>query len=181
MKNNKIILRNNIIDFLSSLIPYYELISFTYGNKNYSDKILNLIEEKEKYFDFNLYKENSTYLNEEYYKNFDKLGRDIKRTIIIEDIDNNLGNKNDNSILIKSFIKNERDLILKNLSILLIKIAKEENDDVRKSIKMYQKEIKTKLTWNKVKNNWFLYIKIKKVKRKNINIKKINLKNKKFK
>ena len=145
-KNNKIILRNNIIDFLSSLIPYYELISFTYGNKNYSDKILNLIEEKEKYFDFNLYKENSTYLNEEYYKNFDKLGRDIKRTIIIEDIDNNLGNKNDNSILIKSFIKNERDLILKNLSILLIKIAKEENDDVRKSIKMYQKEIKTKLT-----------------------------------
>jgi hypothetical protein len=35
---------------------------------------------------------------------------------------------------------------------------------------MYQKEIKTKLTWNKVKNNWFLYIKIKYVKRKNINI-----------
>ena len=145
-KNNKIILRNNIIDFLSSLIPYYELISFTYGNKNYSDKILNLIEEKEKYFEFNLYKENSTYLNEEFYKDFDKLGRNIKRTIIIEDIDNNLGKKNDNSILIKSFIKNESDLILKNLSNLLIKIAKEENDDVRKSIKMYQKEIKTKLT-----------------------------------
>jgi hypothetical protein len=29
---------------------------------------------------------------------------------------------------------------------------------------MYQKEIKTKLTWNKMKNNWFLYIKIKKLK-----------------
>ena len=147
LKNSNTILKRKYLnEFLLSLIPYYELISFTYNDKSHSEKIINLIDEKERIFDFNLYKENSTYLNEEYYKDFDKLGRDIKRTIIIEDIDNNLGNKNDNSILIKSFIKNERDLILKNLSILLIKIAKEENDDVRKSIKMYQKEIKTKLT-----------------------------------
>ncbi len=146
--SNKIIIRNYLNEFLSSLIPYYELISFTYGNKKYSDNIINVIEEKEIYFEFNLYKENCTYLNEEYYKDFNKLGRDIKRTIIIEDIDNNFENQNDNTILIKSFVNNENDYILKNLCSILIEIAKDECDDIRKSLKMYQNEIKKQLLGN---------------------------------
>ena len=146
--SNKIIIRNYLNEFLSSLIPYYELISFTYGNKKYSDNIINVIEEKEIYFEYNLYKENCTYLNEEYYKDFNKLGRDIKRTIIIEDIDNNFGNKNDNTILIKSFNKNKNDFILKNLALILIQIAKDECDDIRKSLKMYKNEIKNQLLGN---------------------------------
>jgi hypothetical protein len=143
--SNKIIIRNYLNEFLSSLIPYYELISFTYGNKKYSDNIINVIEEKDIYFEFNLYKENCTYLNEEYYKDFNKLGRDIKRTIIIEDIDNSFGDKNDNTILIKPFVTNENDFILKNLSLILIQIAKDECDDIRKSLKMYKNEIKNQL------------------------------------
>ena len=146
--SNKIIIRNYLNEFLSSLIPYYELISFTYGNKKHSDNIINVIEEKEIYFEFNLYKENCTYLNEEYYKDFNKLGRDIKRTIIIEDIDNNFENQNDNTILIKSFVNNENDYILKNLCSILIEIAKDECDDIRKSLKMYQNEIKKQLLGN---------------------------------
>ena len=96
-----------------------------------------------------IYKENWTYLNEEYYKDFNKLGRNIKRTIIVEDINNSFGKHNDNTILIKSFIKNEEDEdedeVLKNLSKILIIIAKNENDDVRKSLKMIQGDIKEKL------------------------------------
>ena len=145
--SNTILKRKYLNEFFSSLIPYYELISFTYNDKSHSEKILHLIEEKERIFDFNLYKENSTYLNEEYYKDFNKLGRNIKRTIIIEDINNSFGKHNDNTILIKSFNKNEEDEdeVLKNLSNILIIIAKNENDDVRKSLKMIQGEIKEKL------------------------------------
>ena len=145
--SNMIFKRKDLNEFLTSLIPYYELISFTYNDKNHSEKILNLIEEKERFFDYNLYKENSTYLNEEYYKDFNKLGRNIKNTIIIEDINNSFGKHNDNTILIKSFNKNENDEedILKNLSKILIIIAKYESDDIRKSLKMIQGDIKEKL------------------------------------
>ena len=150
LKNSNTILKRKYLnEFLLSLIPYYELISFTYNDKSHSEKIINLIDEKERIFDFNLYKENSTYLNEEYYKDFNKLGRNIKRTIIVEDINNSFGKHNDNTILIKSFIKNEEDEdedeVLKNLSKILIIIAKNENDDVRKSLKMIQGDIKEKL------------------------------------
>ena len=152
-KSNKIILRNGLIDFIKTINPFYELISFTYGNQKYSEQIVNLIESKEKYFDYCLFKENASYLNENYYKDFNKLGRDIRRTIIIDDKDNNLGkNENDNTILIESFneenYKNPKDYILNNLSKILISIIKEENDDVRKFLRMMKKEIEAKVSEN---------------------------------
>ena len=152
-KTNRIILRNGLIDFIKTIKPFYELISFTYGNQKYSDQIINLIERKEKYFDYCLYKENASYLNENYYKDFNKLGRDIRKTIIIDDQDNNLGkNENDNTILIKSFneesYKNPKDYILNNLSTILISVAKKENDDVRKFLRMIKKEIDVKVSGN---------------------------------
>ena len=151
-KTNKIILRNGLIDFIKT-IPFYELISFTYGNQKYSDQIVNLIERKEKYFDYCLFKENASYLNENYYKDFNKLGRDIRKTIIIDEQDNNLGkNENDNTILIQSFneenYKNPKDYILNNLSSILISVVKEENDDVRKFLRMMKKEIEVKVSGN---------------------------------
>ena len=152
-KTNKIILRNGLIDFIKTIRPFYELISFTYGNQKYSDQIVNLIERKEKYFDYCLFKENASYLNENYYKDFNKLGRDIRKTIIIDEQDNNLGkNENDNTILIQSFneenYKNPKDYILNNLSSILISVVKEENDDVRKFLRMMKKEIEVKVSGN---------------------------------
>ncbi len=144
--SNKIIIRNGLKDFLFSLIPYYELISYTNGDENYSNKIISIIDEKEHFFKYNLHKGNSTFLNEKYYKDFNKLGRNIKKCIIIEDINNNLGRHNDNTILIKSFIKNEKDNILKKLSNILINIVKDDSDDVRKNLKMLQKEIKDEVS-----------------------------------
>jgi TFIIF-interacting CTD phosphatase-like protein len=148
-KTNNIFIRNFLIDFINIINPYYEIISFTNGNENYSEQIINLIETKDKYFDYCLHKDNATYLNEEYFKDINKLGRNIKKTIIIDEVNNNLGINNDNTIYIKPFILNNQndiinknnDCILKNLSNVLIDIAKEEPDDVRKYLRMNKREI----------------------------------------
>ena len=146
-KSNNIYLRNGLIDFLNSVNEYYEVISFTKGNENYSNQIINLIESNEKYFDYCLHKDNATYLNEEYYKDINKIGRNVKKTIIIDDKNNNLGIEDENTIFIKSFIinendnENENDNVLNNLSSILISIAKEQPHDIRKSLRMYKKKL----------------------------------------
>ena len=146
-KSSNIFLRNGLINFLNYVNQYYEVISFTNGNENYSAQIINLIESNEKYFDYCLHKDNASYLNEDYYKDIKKIGRDVKKTIIIDDDNNCLGIEDENTIFIKSFIlndnenENDNDNVLDNLCNILISIAKDEPDDIRKSIKMNKKKL----------------------------------------
>ena len=154
LKNTSTIyLRCGLRDFLKGLMNYYELIAFSNNHQNYIDQVTEFIENEEQYFTFKLHLENSTYLNEEYFKDINKIGRDIKKTIIIDNKENeNINKKNENEILIKQFIKNsneeniiDNDYILHNLIRILIKIANEKPDDIRKSIKKYKDEIENKV------------------------------------
>ncbi len=147
----KIYLRPYLREFLNSLLPYYELIIITNYYKDYADQIINFIENQRKYFDYRLYRQNSNYSNEKYnYKNIQKLGRDYKRTIIIDDKDENI--ELNNAIIIKSFIINENynfninDSVLFDLINILIKIAKEEPSDIRHCLRKYRNEINRQIT-----------------------------------
>ena len=148
---NKIYLREGLRNFLKDLMIYYELICFTKNIKYNADQIIDFIENDEEFFSFRLYIENSTYLNDEYYKELSKVGRDIKKTIIIDNKENGKF-KNENEILIKPFIKKDKDnqevyfdYILHNLIRILIKIAREKPNDIRKSLIKYNNEIENKL------------------------------------
>jgi Dullard-like phosphatase family protein len=149
---SNIILRPGLRDFLHSLLPYYELIVFTTGVKEYADQILNFIEIDEKYFSFRLYRQNATCVNENYYKDLNKLGRDIKKIIIVDDKRISIELQEANGIIIKPFIFNpnnpNEDYILFDLVRILIRIAKEKPDDVRESLKNYRYEI-----YNKISND----------------------------
>ena len=147
----KIYLRPYLREFLNSLLPYYELIIITNYYKDYADQIINFIENQRKYFDYRLYRQNSNYSNDKYnYKNIQKLGRDYKRTIIIDDKDENI--ELNNAIIIKSFIINENynfninDSVLYDLINILIKIAKEEPNDIRHCLRKYRNEINRQIT-----------------------------------
>ena len=147
---NTFILRPGLRDFLHSLIPYYELIVFTTGIKEYADQIINFIEKKEKYFSFRLYRESATFFNEQYYKDLNKLGRDIKKVIIVDDKQINMELQEENGIIIKPFITEEEggkdDFILYDLIDILTRIAKEKPNDIRESLKLYRNEIYKKIS-----------------------------------
>ena len=148
---NSILLRPGLRDFLHSLLPYYELIIFTTGLKEYADQIIKFIEKDEKYFSYRLYRENAIFVNANYYKDLNKLGRDLKKTIIVDDKPINIKLQQENGIIIKPFIignenNNNDDYILFDLIRVLIRIAKEKPDDVRKSLKMYRDEIYNKIS-----------------------------------
>ena len=139
---NTIYLRPGLREFLDNISQYYELIVFSSGIKDYAEQIINFIEIDEKYFDYRLYRQNNNYFNEKNYKDIKKLGRDLKKTIIIDNENDNIENK----IVVNNFIINDdcdeiNDRVLYNLVNILIKIGNDEPDDIRVFLRKNRNEI----------------------------------------
>ena len=141
-------LRPGLFQFLSSVKPYYELISFTNESKYFSDSIIKQIEEKNKYFDYNLYREHLAFNGKEFIKDISKIGRDIKKIIIVDNIANNFKLNPENGIQIAPFFGeySEKDNVLLELKKLLINFYKSGFEDLREAIKQYAKDIKKNIT-----------------------------------
>ena len=147
-------LRPGILEFFEAIKPYYEIILFCNGNKKYSDLIINSIDNKKKYIDHRLYREQCIVVNNDYVKDISKIGRPINKTIIVDNLPQNFRLNKENGINIKSFHgDNPNDKILFNLSKILVNIGK-TNGDVREEIKKNWIEIINKVTSN-VYNNYY--------------------------
>ena len=169
-KNNNNILKFNMIDqndimqigmfllrpyaklFFEKLKDLYEIIIFTNGTKEYCDRILELIDPKQEYIKFRLYRKHSISKdNDIYLKDLSLLGRDLNKIIIIDDLAKNYKLQQDNGLPITSWKGDVNDTALKDLIPILIKIVENNVEDVRKII------VKIKKKLNELKtNNYFV-------------------------
>ena len=145
--NNKgsITLRPGLFQFLNNISPYFEIIIWTVATQSYADPIINLIESERRYFSCRLYREYTTFYQNNYIKDLNNLGRDISKIIIIDNCSFNFSFQKENGILIKSFYGKKDSLELIYLIPILLNIIK-ENDDVRIGIKKNRKEIQNKIS-----------------------------------
>ena len=148
--NNIYTLRPGLFSFLNILKPIYELISFTNESKEYSDKLLKEIESNKKYFDFNLYREHNILIGRNLVKDISKIGRDMKRIVIVDKLYENIKATPKNGILIKPYFgeRDKGDTVLFELKKLLILFHKMGYEDIRIAIKNYENDIKYKITQN---------------------------------
>ena len=134
--------------FLEIIKEFYEIIIFTVGTREYANIILDLIEKKNntKFFDGRLYREHATKIGNKYIKDLSKIGRDLSRTLIVDNNPHSFKLQHDNGILISSYFgeKND-DKALIELQKVLIKIYKEKGD-IRESITKYKEEIIQKIS-----------------------------------
>ena len=134
--------------FLEIIKEFYEIIIITIGTREYANVILDLIEKKNntKYFDGRLYREHATKIGNKYIKDLSKIGRDLSRTLIVDNNPHSFKFQHENGILINSYYgeKND-DKALIELQKILIKIYKEKID-VRESISKYKEEIIQKVS-----------------------------------
>jgi CTD small phosphatase-like protein 2 len=70
------------------LSRYYELVVFTAGLQDYADWILNDLD-KQRYISHRLYRDHTKFKNGVYTKDLSKLGRDLNKVIIIDNIEDN--------------------------------------------------------------------------------------------
>ena len=144
-------LRPGLEKFLDVVKEYYEIIVFTSGTREYADMVLDIIEHKKqkKIFSGRLYREHTTQIGKKYIKDLSKLGRDLSRTLIVDNLPQSFKFQHENGILISSFYGDDKDLeedkALIELEKILIKIYKEKTD-VRKSIIKFKDEIIRKVS-----------------------------------
>ena len=147
-----IILRPYLHEFLHDMKPLYELIIFSENSQEYVQPIIDLIQIKEKYFDYVICKPFISYDSKGHeIKDISLLGRNLKNVIVIDNIKQYYRSR-ENLICIKSFfgdINNDKKT-LKLLGNVLkeIKIDSEKTGDIRASIsqlkyKLYPKVINT--------------------------------------
>ena len=129
--------------FLEIIKEFYEIIIFTIGTREYANIILDLIEKKNntKYFDGRLYRDHATKIGNKYIKDLSKIGRDLSKTLIVDNNPHSFKFQHENGILISSYFgEKNNDKALIELQKVLIKIYKEKKD-VRDSIAKYKEEI----------------------------------------
>ena len=140
-------LRPYLFDFLENLSPLYELISFTTATSIYAEKILNEIETKKKYFSYKFYREHSIIKGKEIVKDISRIGRSMKKILIIDNNANNFKINKENGILIYPFYNEKnKDCSLLELKKILIKIYNKNYEDIRDGIKEFKNEIIMKVS-----------------------------------
>ena len=146
--SGKIMIRPFLYDFLRSVKKYYELIIFTAATEDYANPIINAIERDEKYFEHRLYRMHTTIIDNDFVKDLSKLGRDLNRTIIVDNMKQNYKNQPDNGITIRPFWgKDVEDTALVDLLDILKKIA-ENNMNVITGLKYFKEDIISKVSSN---------------------------------
>ena len=122
----------------------FELVVFTAGLKEYADWILNDFD-KSKYITHRLYRNSCKFRKGVYLKDLSKLGRDLARTIIVDNIAENYQLQPNNGINIASWFNSNQDCELQKLEPILCMMVDTKVPDVRDALKQYFKQTKTGL------------------------------------
>ena len=143
-----LLFRPFLSEFLSNICNFYELVVFTAATQDYADPIINAIEQKGTKFDHRLYRDHTIVINNEFIKDLNRLGRDLSRIIIVDNMEQNYKLQHENGITIRPFWgKDVKDMALYDLLSILIKIV-ENNMDVRDGINMFKEAIISRVTSN---------------------------------
>ena len=147
-------MRPGLYEFLDEIQFFYEIIIFTASSQDYAEALIDTIEESKKYFKYKFYRQHNIVIENDFVKDLSRIGRDLDKMIIVDNIPQNYRLHKKNGINIKGFWGEDLcDRALYNLKDILIKLA-EEGGDLRDGLIKYHEDIVEKVTSNIYKFNF---------------------------
>ena len=144
LKIGMFLLRPYAKQFLKELNKYYEIAIFTTGTKEYCDRVLQLLDLDNNLIKYRLYKHHIALKDIKIsVKDLSLLGRDLSKTIIIDNLEGNFRLQPDNGLPIITWKGDINDFSLKYLTPILKNIVINKVSDVRKVIKKIKLQIKS--------------------------------------
>ena len=120
-------------NFINELSKFCEIVIFTASTEDYANTVINGLDCKNN-ISFKLYRQHINFVNGCIIKDLSKLGRDISKVIIIDNIEENFSLQPDNGLNICDFEGDENDNELNFLLYDLLDIVKINGLDVRKKL-----------------------------------------------
>ncbi|CAD8143000.1 unnamed protein product [Paramecium octaurelia] len=127
--------RPGVETFIESLSEYFDIVLWTASLKEYADPVIDIIDPQRR-IQTRLYRESCTPIRGGLTKNLNKLGRNLKEVLIIDNSQMSFLFQPENGFLIKDFIQDKNDKELDMLLPFLIWLS--QQPDVRPVSKLYQ-------------------------------------------
>jgi CTD small phosphatase-like protein 2 len=114
---------------------------------------LDAIEGEKKYFSYVFYRDHTVIEDNDYVKDISRIGRDLSKTIIVDNMPQNFRLQKENGILIKTFYgEDQSDKSLLELIPILTEMAKTPGKDLRDALALFKDEILKKVSSNLSRN-----------------------------
>jgi len=116
---------------------HFELVIFTAAVQDYADWVLDQLD-PEGYITYRLYRQHALSAGSFFIKDLSRIGRDIEKTLIVDNVAENFQLQPDNGIFIKTWIDDRTDNALDELAPLLKEIALRNVKDVREALRVFR-------------------------------------------
>ncbi|XP_037106014.1 CTD small phosphatase-like protein 3 isoform X1 [Syngnathus acus] len=122
-----VILRPHVKEFLQSVAKAYELFVYTCAKREYAEKILDILDPQRKLFRHRLYQDECSCVLGHYVKDLGVLGRDLTKTVVLDNAPHTYPNHLMNTLPIKSWSGESDDRELQKLIPYMEKLSAAED------------------------------------------------------
>ena len=142
------LIRPYCFQFLEEMSKIFEIVIFTAALKDYADSILDVLDPNKKLINYRLYRQHTSVVGITYCKDLSKIGRDLGKTIIVDNLADNFKLQPNNGIHILTWLDDMKDTQLYDLGKILKDLVSRQPADVRPIIKKFKEDSNKKLRNN---------------------------------